>query len=68
MEEISSAVKIIENSGCEDLSIFYTGVSSYPVSDKEVNLSAIKSMSEMYKWPIGWSDHSRIKGVVLRQF
>ena len=22
-------------------------------------------MSEMYKWPIGWSDHSRIKGVVI---
>ena len=64
VEEISSAVKVIENSGCEDLSILHC-VSSYPVSDKEVNLSAIKSMSEMYKWPIGWSDHSRIKGVVI---
>ena len=21
-------------------------------------------MSEMYKWPIGWSDHSRIKVVI----
>ena len=34
MEEISSAVKIIENSGCEDLSILHC-VSSYPVSTKK---------------------------------
>lgn len=64
IEEISSAVKIIENSGCKDLSILHC-VSSYPVSDKEVNLSAINSMSKKYKWPIGWSDHSRIKEVVI---
>lgn len=64
MKEIKNAVSKIEDIGCKDLSILHC-VSSYPVSDDEVNLGAIESMSKVFQWPIGWSDHSRNINVIV---
>lgn len=33
-------------------------VSSYPANKKSLNLSVIKRLNELYKFPIGYSDHS----------
>lgn len=64
IEEVISAVSYIEKHGCKDLSILHC-VSSYPVSDKEVNLGAINHLRKEFNWPIGWSDHSRNTNVIV---
>lgn len=64
MDEVSSAVKFIENECCQNLSILHC-VSSYPVADNEVNLGAINHLRSAFKWPIGWSDHSRSINVIV---
>lgn len=63
--EVTSAVVCLRDSGCGDMALLHC-VSSYPAPRVDTNLSAISTMRERFKAPIGWSDHSHDPSVVLR--
>ena len=67
IKEIYDAVKVLEKNKCKDLTIMHC-VSSYPASSNRVNLSAISNMKKLFGWPIGWSDHSNNKNVIISAF
>ncbi len=64
IDEVKASVELIEKHNCNNLTILHC-VSSYPVTDEEVNLGAISHMQDVFDWPIGWSDHSRNPNVVV---
>ncbi len=56
--EIDKAVKIIEDSGNNQIVILHC-VSTYPPVDSDVNLNNIKTLMATYpEYPIGFSDHT----------
>jgi N-acetylneuraminate synthase len=65
LEEIEHAVKILKNSGCDNLTLLHC-VSSYPSPHQESNLSAIEAMRNLFNCEVGWSDHSFNSGVLYR--
>jgi sialic acid synthase SpsE len=72
MDEIESAVNMIIESGCKDLTILHC-VSGYPTPVNECNLAAIETIKEKFRNPqsairigVGWSDHSVNPGVTHR--
>jgi N-acetylneuraminate synthase len=65
MDEIKSAVDVILQYGCKDLTVLHC-TSTYPSPPNECNLAAIKSLKENLQCPIGWSDHSVSPGVIHR--
>lgn len=65
IDEISHAVKVLKNAGCEDLSLMHC-VSCYPSPYKESNLSSIKTLRDTFNCEVGWSDHSYNPGVLYR--
>ncbi len=65
MDEITQAVKIINENGCTDLTLLHC-VSGYPTPVEQCNLAAIETLRKNFNLPVGWSDHSVSSGVVLR--
>lgn len=58
LHEIDRAVKVIEESGNNNISILHC-VASYPPHDTDVNLNNIKTLMAVYpEYPIGFSDHT----------
>jgi len=57
MQEISSVVKIYKKFKNKKFSLLHC-VSSYPCSDKSLNLMNIISLKNKFKCPVGFSDHS----------
>jgi len=57
LAEIDKAVSVIEEAGNDQLVILHC-VAIYPPEDKQVNLNNIDSLSNLYPYPIGSSDHS----------
>ena len=57
LAEIDKAVSVIEEAGNNQLVILHC-VAIYPPEDKQVNLNTINSLSNLYQYPIGFSDHS----------
>jgi sialic acid synthase SpsE len=57
LAEIDKAVSVIEEAGNDQLIILHC-VAIYPPKDKQVNLNNIDSLSNLYQYPIGFSDHS----------
>jgi len=57
LAEIDKAVSVIEEAGNDQLVILHC-VAIYPPEDKQVNLNNIASLSNLYPYPIGFSDHS----------
>jgi len=57
MDEIESALRILEQSGIskQQITVLHC-TSAYPAPIKEVNLLALKSIQEKFKVPIGYSD------------
>lgn len=56
--EIDRAVKTIENAGNSQIIILHC-VSTYPPSDRDVNLNNIKTLMSAYpEYPVGFSDHT----------
>ena len=57
LSEIDRAVETIENSGNNNLVILHC-VASYPPKDEDINLRNLNTLSKIYSYPIGFSDHS----------
>ena len=57
LEEITKAVKAIEEEGNEDIVILHC-VSLYPPRDEEVNLLNMDLLRNVFPYPIGFSDHT----------
>ena len=65
LDEISHAVRVIRNSGCDDLTLLHC-VSGYPTPIEEANLSVMETLREKFKCGVGWSDHSVSSEVLMR--
>lgn len=57
LEEVREAVSVIKGTGCNDLTLLHC-TSNYPALFRDCNLRAIKTMSDAFKIPIGYSDHT----------
>ena len=62
LPEIKDAVKTAKDSGARDIALLKC-VSSYPAVPKEMNLRTIADMRDVFKMPIGISDHTLDIGV-----
>jgi N,N'-diacetyllegionaminate synthase len=58
LEEIREAVKAVYSKGNRRLTLLHC-TSNYPAEYKDVNLRAMETLSEKFKLPIGYSDHTR---------
>lgn len=59
LEEIAHAVRVIQEAGNNNIILLHC-VSIYPPkSFADLNLRAIQTLSEAFKLPVGYSDHSR---------
>jgi len=65
MEEIRAAVATVRQAGCVDLTLLHC-VSGYPAPVTQCNLAAIKTISDSFGCPTGWSDHSVSPAVICR--
>jgi len=59
-DELEKGVEICEKNGNTDIVIMHCP-SGYPAKNTGVNLSVIQALKNIYKYPIGFSDHSREK-------
>ncbi|MBI2174196.1 MAG: N-acetylneuraminate synthase [Candidatus Omnitrophica bacterium] len=57
LEEVSAAVRTIEEAGNRDLILLHC-VSDYPANPADANLRAMGTMSETFRVPVGYSDHT----------
>jgi len=57
LDEVSSAVRTLEENGCEQLILLHC-ISIYPPDPKDVNLRNMPMLREAFGVPIGFSDHS----------
>ena len=57
MEEVERAVDTLRQKGVEDIALMHC-VSLYPPEAEEMNLMCIKSLSERFSLPVGFSDHA----------
>jgi sialic acid synthase SpsE len=57
LAEVEEAVKIIRDAGDDDIILLHC-TSNYPPKTEDINLKAITTMREMFKLPVGYSDHS----------
>ncbi len=55
--EVEEAVEIIIKTGNENLILLHC-TSNYPTDYKDVNLRAMLTMNEAFKFPVGYSDHT----------
>jgi N,N'-diacetyllegionaminate synthase len=60
MEEIQAALEVLTSHGTEEQNISVLHCNTeYPTPFEDVNLKAIKTMSQTLELPIGYSDHTR---------
>ena len=57
MGEIAEAVGTLKESGCTKLLLMHC-TSQYPAPPETLNVSAIRALREMFRLPVGFSDHS----------
>lgn len=57
LEEVAEAVSIIKAAGCENLTLLHC-TSNYPARVEDCNLLAMKTMSDAFDVPVGYSDHT----------
>ena len=57
ISEIDEAVETVRSTGNKNLSLLHCN-SSYPSNYEEVNLEFMKSLKQLYKIPVGFSDHT----------
>ena len=57
ISEIDEAVDTVKSSGNPNLILLHCN-SSYPSAYSEMNLKFIKTLKQMYKIPVGFSDHT----------
>lgn len=57
LSDINTAVECLEENGCSEIVILHC-VSIYPPENNQVNLNNIDTYKMLYKYPIGYSDHT----------
>lgn len=57
LQEVAEAVSILRNSGCKYLILLHC-TSNYPARVEDTNLLAMKTMSDTFNLPVGYSDHT----------
>ncbi|WP_122642474.1 N-acetylneuraminate synthase family protein [Luxibacter massiliensis] len=57
LSDINAAIECLEQNGCKQIAILHC-VSIYPPRDEEVNLNNIDTYKMLYKYPVGYSDHT----------
>ncbi|MFC1735414.1 N-acetylneuraminate synthase, partial [Candidatus Hydrogenedentota bacterium] len=57
MDEVKAAVEAIRSAGNDDLVLLHC-VSNYPADPTDANLLAMKTMTETFDLPVGFSDHT----------
>lgn len=55
--EIEESIAVLNNAGCQQIGIFHCGI-DYPLSPRNVNLRAMKTMMRSFDYPVGYSDHT----------
>lgn len=64
LKEIGMAIRTIEKSGNKKIVILHC-VSIYPPKDGEVNLNNIDTLRRLYRYPVGFSDHTLGTSITL---
>lgn len=64
IDEIESAVNVIKENGTNEIALLHC-VSNYPPRYEHINLKAIETMINLFKIPIGLSDHTPDDTTVL---
>lgn len=62
LEEIGEAVSVISESGCRDLTLLHC-TSNYPARIEDCNLRSMKTISDFFNLPVGYSDHT--SGIIV---
>lgn len=57
LREVDQAVEVLVDHGVTALALLHC-VSSYPTAPHEANLSAMDTLREAFRVPVGWSDHT----------
>ncbi len=57
LSDINTAIECLQKNGCKEIVILHC-VSIYPPKDEEVNLNNIDTYKMLYKYPVGYSDHT----------
>ena len=57
IDEIHYAVDVLTSSGNQNLTILHC-VSEYPANPLNLNLAFIRTLQRLFKYPVGYSDHS----------
>ena len=57
LEEVAMAVSVIKEAGCNNLTLLHC-TSNYPARVEDCNLLAMKTMSDAFDVPVGYSDHT----------
>lgn len=65
LSEVGAGVEAARRAGCRDLSLMHC-VSNYPTAPENCNLAAIETMRRAFDCPVGWSDHSANRDVLIR--
>lgn len=58
MKEVQTAISTLKESGAKDIVILHC-VSSYPSRYEELNLKTLETLKREFKYPIGYSDHTK---------
>lgn len=57
LEEVETAVRVIEEAGNRDLVLLHC-VSNYPADPADINLKTMHTMAAAFNVPVGYSDHT----------
>jgi len=58
LEEVASAIKVLENNIKDSEIIIMHCLSEYPAPLEQINLNAMKTMGNAFGYPVGYSDHT----------
>ena len=58
MNEIEDAIRLLEKYGTKDITILHC-TTEYPAPIKDVNLNTMKTLQEVFGYPVGYSDHTQ---------
>ncbi|MBI5747632.1 MAG: N-acetylneuraminate synthase [Nitrospinae bacterium] len=57
MDEVKMAVKTLEAGGCKNIVLLHATI-SHPAKKEDLNLRAIGTLKNEFKFPVGYSDHT----------
>lgn len=58
MEEIADALRILQQNGTNEITLLHC-TTAYPAPYDQINLKAMLTLTEQFKVPVGYSDHSQ---------